>query len=57
MPISIAQLPVFLAINRELGEGPALWLGPELADALCSLEVVEHQNVEQFGTGSGTEGV
>jgi hypothetical protein len=30
---------------------------PELADPVGSLEVGEHQDVEQFGAGSGTERV
>jgi hypothetical protein len=28
---------------------PAFWVAPELADPLGTLEVGEHQDVEQFG--------
>jgi hypothetical protein len=49
--------PVFLAVDEELGEGPALWVSPELADPVGSLEVGEHEDVEQLGARSGTERV
>ena len=35
----------------------ALRVGPELADPVGSLEVGEHQDVKEFGAGSGAEGV
>ena len=38
-------------------EGPALRVAPELADPVGPLEVGEHQDVEQLGAGSGSEGV
>jgi hypothetical protein len=51
------QGPVLLAVDQQLGEGAALRVAPELADAVRSLEVGEHQDVEQFSAGSGAEGV
>ena len=51
------QRPIFLAVDQQLGESPALRVGPELADPLGPLEVGQHQDVEQFGTRSGTDGV
>ena len=51
------QRPVLLAVDQQLGEGAALRVAPELADPVGPLEVGEHQDVEQFGAGSGTEGV
>ena len=39
----------------DLGEGAALWVAPELTDPVGSLQVGEHQDVEQFGAGSRTE--
>ena|SRR5215207_3363229 len=49
--------PVLLAVDQELGEGPRLRVPPELADPVGSLEVGEHQDVEQLGAGSRSEGV
>ena len=37
--------------------GVALRMAPELADPVGSLEVGEHEDVEQLGAGSGAEGV
>ena len=51
------ERPVLLAVDQELGEGAALRIAPELADPVGPLEVGEHQDVEQLGAGSGTEGV
>ncbi len=34
-------------------KGAALWVAPELADPVGSLEVGEHQHVEQLGAGGG----
>jgi hypothetical protein len=51
-----SERPVLLAVDQELGEGATLWVAPELADPVGALEVGEHQDVEQLGAGSGTEG-
>mgnify|MGYP003547773656 CR=1 FL=1 len=42
---------------RSLREGAILRVAPELSDPVGSLEVGEHQDVEQLGAGSRTEGV
>ena len=58
MPMSTARSTrVLLAVDQELGEGPARRVPPELADPIGSLEVGEHRDVEQLGAGSGTEGI
>jgi hypothetical protein len=44
-------------IDQQLGEGATLWVAPELADPVGSVEVGEHQDVEKLGAGSGAEGV
>jgi hypothetical protein len=49
--------PVLLAVDQQLGEGAALGVAPELADPVGPLEVGEHEDVEQLGAGSRTEGV
>jgi hypothetical protein len=49
--------PILLAVDQELGEGATLWVAPELSDPVGSLEVGQHQDVEQLGARSGTEGV
>jgi hypothetical protein len=49
--------PILLAVDQQLGEGPRLRVPPELSDPVGALEVGEHEDVEQFGAGSGTEGV
>ena len=51
------ERPVLLAVDQQLGEGAALRVAPELADPVGSLEVGEHQDVEQLGAGSRPEGV
>jgi hypothetical protein len=51
------ERPVLLAVDQQLGEGAALRVAPELADPVGSLEVREHEDVEQLGAGSGAEGV
>jgi hypothetical protein len=51
------ERPVLLAVDQELAEGPRLRVAPELSDAVGALEVGQHQDVEEFGAGSGTEGV
>jgi hypothetical protein len=52
-----SERPVLLAVDQQLGEGAALRVAPELADPVCPLEVGEHHDVEQLGSGSRTEGV
>jgi hypothetical protein len=49
--------PILLCSRSRAGEGAALWLAPEHSDPVGSLEVGEHQDVEQLGAGSGTERV
>ena len=49
--------PVLLAVDQQLGEGPALRVAPELGYPVGPLEVGEHEDVEEFGAGSRTEGV
>ena len=51
------QRSIPLAFDQQLGEGAALRVAAELSDPVGSLEVGEHQDVEQLGAGSGTEGV
>jgi len=49
------QRPVLLAVDQQLGERPRLGVAVELADPVGSLEVGEHEDVEQLGPWSGTE--
>jgi hypothetical protein len=42
--------------RSQLGEGP-FRVPPELSDAVGPIEVGEHEDVEQLGAGSRTEGV
>jgi hypothetical protein len=49
--------PVLLAVDQEFGEGATLRVAPELADRISPVEVGKHEDVEQFGEGSGAEGV
>ena len=51
------ERPVLLAVDQELGEGAALRVAPELSDPVGSLEVGEHQDVEQLGAGGRPEGI
>ena len=51
------QRPVLLAVDQQLGEGAALQVALELSDPVGPLEVGEHQDVKELGSGSGTEGV
>jgi hypothetical protein len=51
------ERPVLLAVDQELGEGAALWVTPELSDPVCPLEVGEHEDMEELGTRSGTQGL
>jgi hypothetical protein len=48
---------ILLQVDQQLAEAPSLRVPPELADPVGPLEVGEHQDVEQFGPGSRTEGV
>ena len=58
IPTSTARsVRSFCAVDQELGEGATLRIAPELADPVGSLEVGEHQDVEQLGAGSWAEGV
>jgi hypothetical protein len=52
-----SQRPILLAVDQQLGEGATLGVPPELADPVGLLEVGEHQDAEQLGARSGTEGV
>jgi hypothetical protein len=46
------ERPILLAVDEQLlGEGAALRVAPELADPVGSLEVGEHEDVEQLGAG------
>jgi hypothetical protein len=57
MPISIApEYPVLLAVHQELGECGSL-SSPRTRRSGRPLEVGEHEDVEQFGAGSGAERV
>jgi hypothetical protein len=38
-------------------KGAALRIAPELTDRVGSLEIGEHQDMEQFGAGSRSEGL
>jgi hypothetical protein len=49
------ECPVLLAVDQELGEGAALWVAPELSDPVGSLEVGEHEDVEEFGASGRRE--
>ncbi len=51
------ERPILLAVDQELGEVATLWVAPELADPVGSLEVGEHQDVEELGAGGRSEGV
>jgi hypothetical protein len=51
------QRPVLLAVDQEFGERARLRVPLELTDPVGSLEVREHEDVEQLGAGSGTEGL
>jgi hypothetical protein len=51
------ERPVLLAVDQQLAEGPNLRVTSEGANPLGPVEVRQHQDVEQFGAGSRTEGV
>jgi hypothetical protein len=42
------QYPILFAVDQQLAEGAALRLAPELSDPVGSLEVGEHEDVEQL---------
>jgi hypothetical protein len=48
---------IFLAVDQQFGEGATLRVAPELSDPLGAFEVRQHQDVEELGAGSWTEGV
>jgi hypothetical protein len=50
------EASILLAVDQELSEGATLRVAPELSDPVGSLEVREHQDVEELGAGSGTKG-
>jgi hypothetical protein len=51
------QRPILLAVDQEFGQGATLRVAPELTDPVGSLEVGQHEDVEQLGAWSGTERV
>ena len=53
-PNTTARAALSSWVDQEFGEDAALWVAPELTDPVGSLEVGEHQDVEQLGAGSGT---
>jgi hypothetical protein len=65
VPLGLPQHPnqhrakrlVLLAVDQELAERAALGVAPELSDPVGSLEVRQHEDVEQLGLGSRPERV
>ena len=58
MPTSTApEDPILLAVDQDLREVAALRIAPELTDPVGPLEVGEHEDVEQVGAESRSEGV
>jgi hypothetical protein len=53
----VPQRPILLAVDQKLRERPALRLAPELADPSGTVEVGEHEDVEQLGASGRREGV
>jgi hypothetical protein len=51
------EYPVLLPVDQEFGEGAGLGVPPVGADRVDTLEVGEHQDVEQPSAGSWGEGV
>jgi hypothetical protein len=47
--------PVLLAVDQHLSERAALRVAPELSDPVGSLEVGQHEDVEQLGASGGLE--
>ncbi|MGH9197033.1 MAG: hypothetical protein ACRD1T_15000, partial [Acidimicrobiia bacterium] len=56
-PSSGSTQPTSHGASAHLGERPRLRVPPELADPVGSFEVGEHQDVEELGAGSETEGI
>jgi len=52
-----SERPVLLAVDHNSAKGAALRVAPNLADPLGPFEVGEHEDVEEFGAGSGAERV
>jgi hypothetical protein len=48
---------VLLQVDQQLAEGPRLRVTPEGADRVGTVEVGEHEDVEELGAGSRPEGV
>ena len=48
---------ILLAVDEQFGEGAALRVAPELADAVGAIEVGEHQDMKQLGAGSWPEDI
>jgi hypothetical protein len=44
-------------VDQEFGEGAGLGVAPVAADRVGAVEVGERQDAEEFGAGSGAEGV
>ena len=51
------ERPILLAVDQKLGESATLRVAPELSDRVGSLEVGQHEDVEELGAGSGAERV
>jgi hypothetical protein len=51
------ERPVLLAVDQQLGEGAGGGVPPVGADRIDPVEVREHEDVQQFGAGSGAEGI
>jgi hypothetical protein len=51
------ERPALLAVDQQRGDGAALRVAPELADPLGAFEVGQHEDVEELGAGSATEGI
>jgi hypothetical protein len=52
-----SERAILLASIRELGEGAALRVAPELTDPLGAVQVGQQLDVEELGAGSGAEGI
>jgi hypothetical protein len=55
--ISAATASGLLAVDQQLGEGAGLRVPPIGANRVGAVEVGKHEDAEQLGAGSGTEGV
>jgi hypothetical protein len=47
------ERPVLFAVDEKLGKRAALRVAPELSDPIASLEVGQHEDVQQLGAWSG----